>query len=649
MTSSLDDYVRRLPMKPGVYRMYSSDAKLLYVGKARQLRRRVSQYFRSPVDSAKTAALVDKIASIETTVTNTEAEALLLEQTLIKQHRPPFNILLKDDKSYPYIRFDLDHSYPRMSFYRGKHLPEGPVFFGPFVNGLAVRESLSLLQKLFQVRQCEDVFFRNRSRPCLQHQIGRCSAPCVGLVTPEAYAQSIEACQAFLKGGRPEIISDLVVKMEAAAAELAFEYAAALRDQISALRAVQARQHVAGQSGDVDAIAVSVANGLASVNVLHVREGSVVGHQHFLVNTVHALPGVSSLDDEQPDVEAVPMQGEGLSKERSAGTEQIVGATEGDADQVVMSAFLPQFYLNDRRSMLIPAQIIASVAPLDIAVLETVLRERAGHVVRIVHRVKQDKAAWLQMSLMNAEERLRSHLSDKETQLKRMQALQVDLGLAELPERLECFDISHTAGEGTVASCVVFDQSGPRNAEYRRFNIEGVVGGDDYAAMAQVVMRRYERLRKEDARLPDLIIIDGGPGQIGRARAVLDELQISESRLLSVAKGASRKFGRETFYQYTEAGLSEVQVSAPAFGLIAHIRDEAHRFAIAGHRAKRSKKRMQSALDAIEGVGPKRRRLLLTHFGGIKGLRQASVEEIARLPGISKTLAQKILDALKAQ
>lgn len=629
---NLDERVRRLPLKPGVYRMYAADGALLYVGKARQLRRRVSQYFHSPADSVKTAALVDRIASIETTVTNTEAEALLLEQTLIKQHRPPFNILLKDDKSYPYIRFDLDHDYPRMSFYRAKQLPAGPTFYGPFVNGAAVREALSFLQKKYQVRQCEDVFFRNRSRPCLQHQIGRCSAPCVGLVSPASYAESIAACQAFLKGGQPEIIETLVAQMEAASSDLAFEHAATLRDQIAALRAVQARQHVAGQSGDVDAIGVCVDKGIASVNVLYIREGSVVGHQQFLMNTVHALEAAVA----DHSVSA------GLDADTNADP-------QGGAAAQVISAFLPQFYLDAQRTLPIPAQIVLSVVPADKTLLEDVLRAQAGHVVRLLHRVKQDKAAWLQMSQMNAEERLRSHLSDKETQLKRFQALQQDLNLAELPERLECFDISHTAGEGTVASCVVFDQSGPRNGDYRRFNIEGVTGGDDYAAMAQAVMRRYKRLRTEEATLPDLIIIDGGPGQINRAREVLDELQISDSLLLSVAKGASRKFGRETFYQYDGAQLTEVRVSAPTFGLIAHIRDEAHRFAIAGHRAKRSRKRLQSALEGIPGVGPKRRRLLLTHFGGIKGLRQASVSEIATLPGVSTVLAEKIVEALKTQ
>lgn len=630
---NLDEHVRQLPLKPGVYRMYAADGVLLYVGKARQLRRRVSQYFQSTADTAKTAALVDRIASIETTVTNTEAEALLLEQTLIKQHRPPFNILLKDDKSYPYIRFDLHHDFPRMSFYRAKQLPIGPTFFGPFVNGTAVRDALSFLQKVYQVRQCEDVFFRNRSRPCLQHQIGRCSAPCVGLVTPERYAESIADCQAFLKGGQQHLIKGLVVEMESASDSLDFEQAAALRDQIGALRAVQARQHVAGQAGDVDAIGICVGKGLASVNVLYIREGTVVGHQHFLMNAVHALPAVAPSD---------PVPSGALA-------DNAVDECDEDAQANVMSAFLPQFYLDAQRTLPIPAQIVVSVIPQDKLLLEDVLRARAGHVVRLLCRVKQDKAQWLKMSQMNAEERLGSHLSDKETQLKRLQALQEDLSLPELPERLECFDISHTAGEGAVASCVVFDQSGPKNGDYRRFNIDGITGGDDYAAMAQAVMRRYKRLRTEDGKLPDLIVIDGGPGQIGRAREVLNELQISDTLLLSVAKGASRKFGRETFYRYIDAKLHEVRVSPPAFGLIAHIRDEAHRFAIAGHRSKRSRKRLQSVLEGIQGVGPKRRRLLLTHFGGIKGLRQASASEIATLPGVSLALAEKIVEALKTQ
>ncbi|MEJ2669348.1 MAG: excinuclease ABC subunit UvrC [Gammaproteobacteria bacterium] len=624
MSDNLEDKIRLLPLKPGVYRMYDASGALLYVGKARQLRRRVAQYFIGSSDSAKTAVMVNRVRDVQTTVTHTEAEALLLEQTLIKQHRPPFNILLKDDKSYPYLRFDLEHDFPRVSVYRAKHLKAGPRYYGPFVSGSAVRDALNFLQKQYQIRQCEDVFFRHRSRPCLQHQIGRCSAPCVGQISREAYRALVERCRDFLEGRQPELIEALVQEMETASAHLDFERAALFRDQIVALRAVQARQHVKGQHGDVDAVAVSVGKGLASVNVLHVRDGSVVGHQHFLVD--------SPID---------------------VAMEELDSSQVLDHDSYVMmqvlDVFLPQFYLNERRTATVPSEIVLPVAVSSRIALEEALRARLGRVIRLVSSVRTEKAAWLRLSTLNASEYLLSHASSKETQLKRFLALQNDLSLTETPERLECFDISHTGGEGTVASCVVFDQNGPKNSDYRRFNIENITGGDDYAALEQAVMRRYRRLRKEEARLPDIIIIDGGPGQINRAREVLDELQVTEVVLLSVAKGASRKFGRETFYESTPTGLLERTLSPPAFGLVAHIRDEAHRFAISGHRARRNKKRIQSPLEGIEGVGPKRRRLLLTHFGGIKGVRSASVEDLIKLPGINRKLAEGIVEALKAQ
>jgi len=611
----LDALVKALPQRPGVYRMFDAAGKLLYVGKAKQLRRRVGQYFSKQLDSAKTAALVSRIADIQTTVTNTESEALLLEQTLIKQHRPPFNILLKDDKSYPYISLDMSHPYPRLSYYRGKTLKPGPQYYGPFVQSGAIVQALNLFQKMYQIRQCEDVFFNNRSRPCLQHQIGRCSAPCVGRISEEAYGHQIQQVKSFLEGKATGLIEGIVDKMEHASEQQDYEAAAQYRDQIAFLRVVQSRQFVAGQAGDVDAISVVLETGVASVNVLHVRSGTVVGHQHHLMKA--------------------PLFKESVSDE--------------EAHIVVLQAFIPQFYMKEALVMGIAPQICLELDLPDKALLSELLSKQAGRKVEIISRVKSTKAAWLKMSRMNASERLISHLGQKNTQMYRLEALRSDLNLADMPLRIECFDISHTAGESTVASCVVFEMGGPKTSDYRRFNVENITPGDDYAAMAQAVGRRYQRQIEREARLPDVIVIDGGPGQLKMAWNALEELQMTGSLLISVAKGEGRKFGRERFYRATTEGKEEFSLSSDAFSLIGHIRDEAHRFAIKGHRSKRDRKRIRSALEDIPGIGPKRRRLLLTHFGGIQGLRQAGATELTQLPGISPELAERIVESLRAE
>ncbi len=605
MLTQLKSFIQSLPQCPGVYQMFDDCGELLYVGKAKNIKKRVTSYLRVQ-ESPKVQLLVQKISHIEATVTNTEAEALLLEQTLIKNNRPPFNIVLRDDKSYPYIQLTSEHTYPRMCFYRGSINRSG-YFYGPFVNSALVREALNILQKVFKVRQCDDVFFRNRTRPCLQYQMHRCTAPCVGLISEQNYARDIESCRTFLQGKNQGLINSLIEQMEQASSELEYEKAAQLRDQIVVLRNVQAAQHVAGGSGDVDALAVKFDRGLACVSVLHVRQGNVVGNQHFLLK-----------------------------------------AYQEDAEEV-LEAFISQFYdWESHRRNTIPAKILLNINFEGKRLLEQVLAEQAQHKVEMLIHVRQERAAWLKMSEMNACQHLESRLSDHQVQFRRFVALQEDLSLPELPERLECFDISHTAGEATVASCVVFDSSGPKNREYRHFNIKHIKPGDDYAAMEQVVTRRYERLKREEARLPDIIIIDGGFGQINKAARVLEELQVSGPLLLSVCKGPGRKASLDSIYMSEGCDqVKPIKLSTEALNLVQHLRDEAHRFAITGHRTQRDKKRKRSEIEGIVGIGPKRRRLLLTHFGGLQGLRQASIEDLKQLPGISAKLAEEIYMSLQ--
>lgn len=626
------EHLKFLPQLPGVYRMLDAKQQLLYVGKAKALKRRVSSYFQKQHSHLKTQVLVEKIAAIEITVTATEAEALILEQTLIKRHKPPYNILLKDDKTYPYIYLTTEQTYPRVSFYRGLLNKPGK-FFGPFVSGSAVRDTLNLLQKVFKVRQCEDVFFRNRTRPCLQHQINRCTAPCVGLVSADDYQQQVKHIQLFLQGRSVELIQQWAQQMEQAALQQDYEQAARYRDQISDLQQVQAQQHVSGGRGDVDVLAVAMEAELACVNILHVREGAVIGQYH-----------------------------------------QIIHLCTEDHAAAVLDAFMPQYYLRAAELGALPKEIVLCEALDDMSAIAEALvqaTEASQHLqprVRITASVRGERAAWLKLSQLNAEQQLQLRLAARANQQQRLTQLQEDLGLPMPLAWLECFDISHTQGEKTVASCVVFDHQGPVKSRYRRFNIEDITPGDDYAALAQAVTRRYRPSAalpsastdttqvaadtEMTMTLPDVIIIDGGKGQLQsafQALTSLTSLNIQTTCLISIAKGPSRKPGLETLFGYATqaAKIVEFDVRPASLMLLQQLRDEAHRFAITGHRGRRDKARRTSSLESIAGVGGKRRKLLLTHFGGLQGLRQASVEDIARLPGIGVVLAAEIVAALK--
>ena len=595
-------FLKTLTSRPGVYQMYDDAHRLLYVGKARNLKNRVGSYFRASGLTDKTMALVARIHEIQVTVTTTEVDALLLEHNLIKSHRPPYNILLRDDKSYPYIFLSSEDTYPRLSLHRGAKRRKGQ-YFGPYPSAGAVRESLHFLQKVFKVRQCEDSYFRNRSRPCLQHQIDRCTAPCVGLVSEEAYARQVENTRLFLRGKSRELIVRLADDMEQASSRLEYEQAAVYRDQLAQLQQVQASQGIEGVQGDLDILAAAVDGGRACVQVLFVRAARVLGSRTY-------YPPLRLQEN--------PAQ--------------------------VLGAFIPQYYLDGARA--IPGEIIVNTAPEDSATLAQALSVAAGRRVRVRRRVREARARWVQLAVQTAETNLAAHLSGRQSVLERLQALQEVLGLPEMPERMECFDISHSSGEATVASCVVFDQNGARKSDYRRFNIDGIAPGDDYAAMQQALQRRYKRLKSGEAPLPDVLFIDGGKGQVSQAMAVLSDLQVSGVEVVGVAKGVTRKAGFETLLNGATGRERQLPGDHPALHLIQQVRDEAHRFAITGHRARRDKARQRSALEDIPGVGARRRRELLRHFGSAQAVENANVEELRKISGISATMAQQIYDHL---
>ena len=604
MTFDSRAFLSALTSHPGVYSMYGQDEKILYVGKAKNLKKRVSSYFASKEHSAKTQALVARIAHIETTVTSSETEALLLEQTQIKKLRPPYNILMRDDKSYPYIFISDHQEYPRLVFHRGSQKAKGR-YFGPYPSSGAVRDSLDLLQRVFKVRQCEESFFSNRTRPCLQAQIDRCSAPCVGAISPESYQRQVDLAIRFLQGKNTEIIGELVQKMEAASEALSFEEAAALRDQVIALRRVNEQQFVSGEQGEADVFGVQCAPGGICLHRLMVRGGRVIGGKNYF-----------------PKVQCEVLEEE------------------------VLEEFIPQFYLSRLGSGDVPKDIILPCALEDASALQNVLSEKFDKKVRIHANVRTLRAGWLKIAQVNAEQSLQSLLASKENSYQRFVALQEALSLDDIPRRMECFDISHTLGEETVASCVVFDRNGPLRSEYRRFNIQGITPGDDYAAMEQALTRRYSKVLANDGVLPDIIVIDGGKGQMTQALRVREELQINGITLLGVAKGPTRKAGLEQLFLNHDKVPTPVASDSPALHLIQHIRDESHRFAIAGHRSRRAKKRTTSALEGIPGVGPKKRRDLINHFGGLQEVTRASEAELAKTPGISASLAEVIYDAL---
>lgn len=588
-----------------MYRMFDEQSRLLYVGKASNLKKRLASYFRKTGLAPKTAALVARIAQVETTIVANETEALLLEQTLIKEWRPPYNILLRDDKSYPYVLLS-DGDYPRLGIHRGAKSAKGR-YFGPYPSAGAIRESLALLQKTFLVRQCEDSYFKNRTRPCLQYQIKRCKAPCVGLVEPAEYAEDVRHSVMFLEGRSNALADELSAAMEHAAMGLEFERAAELRDQISLLRRVQDQQSMEGGSGDVDVIAAVVNPGGACVHLISVRGGRVLGSKNFF-----------------PQV--------GIEEEGGA----------------VLMAFLAQYYLSSHERDM-PSELIVNVMHEDLPTLAAAVAELRGREIAISHRVRGTRARWQQLALTNAEQALGARLANRQHVAARFEALAEALDLDEPPQRLECYDISHSSGEGTVASCVVFGPEGPLKSDYRRFNIEGITAGDDYAAMHQALTRRFSKLKDGDGKLPDILLVDGGKGQMAMAREVLQELAVPELILLGVAKGVTRKPGLETLYLNDAEHEFTLPADSPALHLIQQIRDEAHRFAITGHRARRGKARRTSSLEEVAGVGPKRRRELLKHFGGLQELNRASIDEIAKAPGISKKLAESIYAALHSE
>ena len=584
--------------QPGIYQMFDRSGELLYVGKAKNLKKRLASYFRKTGLSPKTAALVARIHQVEITVTANETEALILEHNLIKTNRPPYNILLRDDKSYPYIFISSGEEFPRISMHRGAKNKRGE-YFGPYPNAGAARDSLSFLQKTFKIRQCEDSVYKNRSRPCLQYQIKRCTAPCVNYITPEDYDKDLRHTRLFLKGESDVLMRELADQMDSAAEALEFERAAELRDQITALRSVQSRQVIEEGSGDLDIVAANLEAGLICVHILFIRRGSVLGSRSFY-----------------PKANLV----------------------ESEAD--VLAQFLPQFYLGQGRE--IPREVITNHPMADADVLADALRQAAGRQVQISYNVRSHRAQWLQMASTAAQQNLLSRINSRNHSMDRFIALQDALGLDDLPQRLECFDISHSSGELPQASCVVFDTNGPLKSDYRRFNIEGITPGDDYAAMAQALHRRYTRLQKGEGKLPDILLIDGGKGQLRIASEVLAELGVTGVQLLGVAKGATRKAGFETLF-WAESGEEVVlPADSPALHLIQHIRDEAHRFAITGHRARRDKRRTRSTLEDVPGIGAARRRELLRYFGGLQEIKRASASELSKVPGISQRLANDI-------
>ncbi len=591
--------------RPGVYRMFDVDGRLLYVGKAKNLKKRLASYFRKTGHAPKTGALVARIAQIETTITANETEALLLEQTLIKESRPPYNILLRDDKSYPYVHLS-DGEFPRLSIHRGAKKAKGR-YFGPYPSAGAIRESLSILQKTFHVRQCEDSFYKNRTRPCLQYQIKRCKAPCVGFVDPQEYGEDIRHSVMFLEGRSNALTDELNVSMEKAAMELNFEHAAELRDQIGLLRRVQDQQSMEGGTGDVDVVAAFVNPGGACVHLISVRGGRVLGSKNFF-----------------PQV----------------GIEEEVGE--------VMSAFLAQYFLGGGEREL-PSEVIVNVVNEDFPALIEAIEASRGREITISHRVRGTRARWQQLAVTNAEQALAARLANRQHVAARFEALAEVLNMDEIPQRLECYDISHSSGEATVASCVVFGPEGPIKSDYRRYNIEGVTAGDDYAAMHQALTRRFAKIKDGEGKLPDILLVDGGKGQLNMARDVMNELAVPDLILLGVAKGTTRKAGFETLYLNDAAHEFTLRGDSPALHLIQQIRDEAHRFAITGHRARRGKTRRTSTLEGVAGVGPTRRRDLLKHFGGLQELSRASIEEIAKAPGISKKLAESIYANLHSE
>ena len=598
-------FLKNLTKQPGVYQMYDADGEILYVGKAKNLKNRVSTYFQKSGLPIKTQALVKRIASIEITVAPSEAEALVLEHNLIKSQKPPFNILLRDDKSFPYIFMSTEDEHPRLAFHRGSKRKKGK-YFGPYPNAGAVKETLNFLQKTFKVRQCEDSVYKNRSRPCLLYQIKRCSGPCVNAISHEDYNQDLERTALFLEGKNQELYQKLDVVMQQASEALEFEKAAEYRDQIAALRQVQAQQIIESGQGNLDVIACAIDSGLICVHILYVRQGRIIGSKSHLPKD-----------------------------------------TLGQNEAEVLDAFMAQTYLGET-AMDVPSNIIVSHELDDEDALAEAIAKVKQQSIKIISNVRTYRAKWLAMALEAARQNLKNQLNNRFTLFQRFDALKDLLALDEVAQRIECFDISHSSGEKTVASCVVFDQTGALKSDYRRFNIDGITAGDDYAAMEQALTRRYTRLQKEEQKIPDIVLIDGGKGQLGVAKKVMADLGLSELMLVGVAKGTTRKAGFETLIMEDGREMT-VDSDHSALHLIQQIRDEAHRFAVTGHKQRRDKSRKTSTLESIPGIGQSRRRELLKHFGGLQEVKRASVDDLAKVPSISKKLAEEVYSALHSE
>jgi excinuclease ABC subunit C len=593
-------FVDSLPARPGVYRMLDAQGEILYVGKARNLRSRVASYFQPSNVQPKVQALIAKTASMQVTIANSDTEALLLEYNLIKKHRPRFNVVLRDDKSFPYLHLETAHRFPRLNFYRGSRKQPGR-YFGPYPSAGAVRETLQQLQKLFRLRNCDDSYFSNRSRPCLQYQIQRCTAPCVGLITPEAYARDVDAAIKVLEGRNDEVNQDLGRRMESAAERLQFEEAAHIRDQLAKLKVIQSQQIVtAGMDHDADVIAAAEVDGEFCVALMFVRSGRSLGSTTFFPKAPLA---------ELPEV---------------------------------LAAFVTQYYL-EREA---PAEIIVERKFEEMPLLEAALAARSGHRVRISASVRGIRARWLEMVRNNADQALTMRGLKRGSVEASLEEMREVFDLEEPPSRLECFDISHTGGTDTVASCVVFGADGPIKSEYRRFNISGIQPGDDYAAMNQALSRRYKRVRDREVVAPDVLLIDGGKGQLAEAAKVLEELGITGITLIGVAKGADRRAGQEQLFLLGRETPTILPPDSYALHLIQRVRDEAHRFAIAGHRRKRAKRHNQSILETIPGLGPVKRRELLKQFGGLQGILRAGIDDFVQVRGLGRDLAEVIYEHL---
>ena len=597
-------FLRSLTHRPGVYRMLDAKHKVIYVGKARDLKKRVSTYFQRSQASVKTEAMMALVARVEVTVVNTEAEALVLEYNLIKQHKPRFNVLLRDDKSYPYIHASTNHPFPRLRFHRGARKGKGR-YFGPYPSTRAVRQTLNELQKLFMIRNCNDSYFSNRTRPCLQYQIKRCTAPCVGIVDEAQYGRDFDAALQFLEGRNDAVVATFVKRLEQASADQEYEQAARYRDQISRLKEVEAKQLVQrGHHKDLDVIGFASNGAIHCVTVVFIRNGGVIGSRdHF-----PKLPG------------------------------------ETDKAKI-LNGFVTQYYLGRDA----PSEIILDTEIEDAEVLEQELSKRLGRKIAIRTRVRGDRMRWLELAHTNAEQGLGVRVASNATIERQFKTLGEALELDDTPQRIECFDVSHTSGEATVASCVVFNTTGALKSDYRRFNLSPDSAGDDYAAMAEALRRRYERVRKGEVPMPDVLFVDGGKGQLAEAMRVLEELELDWLNVVAVAKGRARRPGAERLFRPGNDKAMQLPPDSPALLLIQQIRDEAHRFAITGHRQRRAKKRRESPLEQIPGLGPKKRRELLRQFGGLQGVMGAGVDDLVKVRGIGRTLAETIYNELHVE